>query len=63
MQRPTLCHSLRVTERQGLGSAVEQFQGQLGEVSDVFQPNREDSCNVVSGGLFYISWEVREEDL
>lgn len=35
LQRPRLRHCVGVTERQGLGSAVEQFPGQLGKMSDI----------------------------
>ena len=35
--RPRVRHSVGVTGRQRLGSALEHFHGQLGKVSDIFQ--------------------------
>ena len=35
--RPQVHHSVGITGRQHLGSALKQFNGQLGKVSDIFQ--------------------------
>ena len=48
--RPWVHHSVGVTGRQHLGSALEHFHGQLGKVSDIFQWKR--------GGSLPIMWSL-----